>query len=155
MSFETNNSEIDLNAVLLIFVNGVIQEPGQHYQFEGGTSFTFTEAPGEDDKIDIFFYRGSRGTDSVSVNTVETVKQGDILTLKKRDNDPNTLDQDPRTIYNITTSDKVETNLYTGLGISTVPSVMVDLGILDQQLLLRYLLLVQSVLVLEQLHLLL
>jgi len=121
LSFETNNSEIDLNAVLLIFVNGVIQEPGQHYQFEGGTSFTFTEAPGEDDKVDIFFYRGSRGTDSVSVNTVETVKQGDILTLKKRDNDPNTLDQDPRTIYNITTSDKVETNLYTGLGISTVP----------------------------------
>ena len=49
------------------------------------------------------------------------MKQGDILTLKKRDNDPNTLNQDPRTIYNITTSDKVETNLYTGLGISTVP----------------------------------
>ena len=121
LSFETNNPEIDLNAVLLIFVNGVIQEPGQHYQFEGGTSFTFSEAPDEDDKIDIFFYRGSRGTDSVSVNTVETVKQGDILTLKKRDNDPNTLNQDPRTIYNITTSDKVETNLYTGLGISTVP----------------------------------
>ena len=120
LSFETNNTEIDLNAVLLIFVNGVIQEPGQHYQFEGGTSFTFSEAPDEDDKVDIFFYRGSRGTDSVSVNTVETVKQGDILTLKKRDNDPNTLNQDPRTIYNITTSDKVETNLYTGLGISTV-----------------------------------
>ena len=120
LSFETNNPEIDLNAVLLIFVNGVIQEPGQHYQFEGGTSFTFSEAPDEDDKVDIFFYRGSRGTDSVSVNTTETVKQGDILTLKKRDNDPNTLNQDPRTIYNITTSDKVETNLYTGLGISTV-----------------------------------
>ena len=73
LSFETNNTEIDLNAVLLIFVNGVIQEPGQHYQFEGGTSFTFSEAPDEDDKVDIFFYRGSRGTDSVSVNTVETV----------------------------------------------------------------------------------
>jgi len=121
LSFETNNSEIDLNAVLLIFVNGVIQEPAKHYQFEGGTSFTFNEAPDEDDKVDIFFYRGSRGVDSVSVDTIETIKQGDILTLKKRDNDPNTLDQDPRTIYNITTSDKVETNLYTGLGISTVP----------------------------------
>ena len=120
LSFETNNPEIDLNAVLLIFVNGVIQEPGQHYQFEGGTSFTFNEAPDEDDKVDIFFYRGSRGTDSIAVNTIETVKKGDILTLKKRNNDPNTLTQDPRTVYNITTSDKVETNLYTGLGISTV-----------------------------------
>ena len=119
LSFETNNSEIDLNAVLLIFVNGVIQEPGQHYQFEGGTSFTFSEAPDEDDKVDIFFYRGKRGTDSVSVNIIESVKQGDILTLNKNDTISGTLTQDPRTIYNITTSDKVETNLYTGLGIST------------------------------------
>ena len=121
LSFETNNTELNLNAVLLIFVNGIIQEPGKHYQFEGGTSFTFSEAPDEDDKVDIFFYRGTRGTDSISVNTVETVKQGDILTLNKNDNFSSTLGQDPRTIYNITTSDKVETNLYTGLGISTVP----------------------------------
>ena len=121
LSFETTSTEIDLNAVLLIFVNGVIQEPGQHYQFEGGTSFTFSEAPEEDDKIDIFFYRGKRGTDSVSVNIIESVKQGDILTLNKNDTISGTLTQDPRTIYNITTSDKVETNLYTGLGISTAP----------------------------------
>ena len=120
LSFETNNPDLDLNSVLLIFVNGVIQEPGKHYQFEGGTSFTFNEAPDEDDKVDIFFYRGTRGVDSIAVNTVETVKQGDILTLKKRDSDSSTIAQDPRTIYNITTSDKVETNLYTGLGISTV-----------------------------------
>ena len=121
LSFETSNPEIDLNSVLLIFVNGVIQEPGKHYQFDGGTSFTFSEAPDEDDKVDIFFYRGTRGTDSVFVNTIETVKKGDILTLNKNDRFSNTLSQDPRTIYNITTSDKVETNLYTGLGISTVP----------------------------------
>ena len=120
LSFETNNTEIDLNAVLLIFVNGVIQEPGKHYQFEGGTSFTFTEAPEEDDKVDVFFYRGTRDVDSTSVNTVETVKKGDILTLNQNDNFSNTISQDPRTIYNITTSDKVETNLYTGLGISTI-----------------------------------
>ena len=121
LSFETTSSEMDLNAVLLIFVNGVIQEPGQHYQFEGGTSFTFSEAPDEGDKVDIFFYRGKRGVDSTSVNTVETVKKGDILTLNKNDTIDNSLSQDPRTIYNITTSDKVETNLYTGLGISTAP----------------------------------
>ena len=119
LSFETTNPEIDLNAILLIFVNGVIQEPGQHYQFEGGTSFTFSEAPDEDDKVDIFFYRGSRGTDSISVNIVESVKKGDILTLNKNDTISGTITQDPRTIYNITTSDKVETNLYTGLGIGT------------------------------------
>ena len=121
LSFEKDeDSEIDLNAVLLIFVNGVIQEPSRHYQFEGGTSFTFTEAPDKDDKVDIFFYRGTRGTDSTSVNIVESVKQGDLLTLNRSNSNPG-ITQDPRTIYNITTSDKVETNLYTGLGISTVP----------------------------------
>ena len=121
LSFEKpEDSEIDLNSVLLIFVNGVIQEPAQHYQFEGGTSFTFTEAPDEDDKVDIFFYRGKRGVDSTSVNVIETIKQGDILTLNKNDLASGTITQDDRTVYNITTSDKVETNLYSGLGISTV-----------------------------------
>ena len=55
------------------------------------------------------------------MNIVESVKQGDILTLNKNDTISGSLSQDPRTIYNITTSDKVETNLYTGLGISTAP----------------------------------
>ena len=99
----------------------MIQEPGTHYQFEGGTSFTFSEPPDEDDKVDIFFYRGSRGTDSKSVNIIESVKQGDILTLNKNDTISGSISQKPRTIFNITTSDKVETNLYTGLGISTDP----------------------------------
>ena len=57
----------------------------------------------------------------VHVNIIESVKQGDILTLNKNDTISGTITQDPRTIYNITTSDKVETNLYTGLGISTAP----------------------------------
>ena len=50
LSFEKdlNNATsqlIDLNAVLLIFINGVLQEPGSAYTFEGGTTFEFDEAP--------------------------------------------------------------------------------------------------------------
>ena len=46
LSFEKDNTNtqsalIDLDAVLLIFVNGVLQKPGQSYSFEGGTTFTF------------------------------------------------------------------------------------------------------------------
>ena len=42
LSFEkdlTNSRSqlIDLNAILLIFVNGVLQKPSEAYQFEGGT----------------------------------------------------------------------------------------------------------------------
>ena len=115
LSFETDpESEIDLNSVLLIFVNGVIQEPGVHYQFEGGTSFIFTSAPTENDNISVFFYRGTRGTDSVQINVNETLKQGDEVRLEKFNN---VLEQSERTIFNIAASDKIETNIYSGLGI--------------------------------------
>ena len=124
LSFETDIPDFDLNSVLLIFVNGVIQEPAQHYIFEGGTSFVFTEAPAVDDKVDIFFYRGTRGVDSKSVNIVESVKKGDIVTLKKNDNITNSQSQKPRTVYNIATSDKIETNLYTEVGISNQPKLL-------------------------------
>ena len=119
LSFEVDknnpdSSVIDLEAVLLIYVNGVIQQPNVHYQFVGGTSIVFTTAPTSNDNIDIFFYRGTRGTDSVSVNVNTTVETGDLLQMQKTDN---SLAQDPRTIYNINNSDKVETNIYAGLGI--------------------------------------
>lgn len=115
LSFETDpETEIDLNSVLLIFVNGVIQEPGIHYQFEGGTSFIFTSAPTENDNISIFFYRGTRGVDSDDKTIFETLKQGDDVKLQKFNN---VLDQSQRTIFNIVASDKVETNIYGGLGI--------------------------------------
>ena len=117
LSFEVGDgdAEIDLNAVLLIFVNGVVQEPGSHYNFSGGTSFTFTDAPKAEDQISIFFYRGTRGTDSFSVEIIETIKEGDELQLIKYGG----VDaQQPRTIVGIVTSDLLETNLYSGIGVS-------------------------------------
>ena len=88
LSFEVDennpqSAEIDLSAVLLIFINGVIQEPGFAYTFEGGTSFSFTRAPREEDDISIFFYRGTRNEDSLSVNITETIKVGDVLKVRK------------------------------------------------------------------------
>jgi hypothetical protein len=116
LSFETDPaSEIDLNSILLIFVNGVIQEPGVHYQFEGGTSFIFTSAPTENDNISVFFYRGTRGTDSVQININESLKQGDEVVLNKFNNVES---QTNRTIFNIAASDKIETDIYGGLGIN-------------------------------------
>ena len=86
LSFELGSDpELDLNAVLLIFVNGVIQEPGSHYQFGGGTSFKFETAQ-KRDNVSVFFYRGTRGTDSVSVEILETIKEGDELQLMQFSN---------------------------------------------------------------------
>ena len=116
LSFETNpESQVDLNAVLLIFINGVIQEPGIHYQFEGGTSFTLSSAPTANDNISIFFYRGTRGVDSLEVNAVESLKQGDNVIINKFNSIES---QDERTIFNISASDKIETNIYGGVGIN-------------------------------------
>lgn len=118
LSFEKNpDSLIDLNSVLLIFVNGVIQKPGEAYQFVGGTSFTFTEAPKPEDKIAIFFYRGTRGVDSLLVNINETIKTGDFVQVYKNDLILNTITQNIRRIDNILSSDTIETNIYNAQGI--------------------------------------
>ena len=125
VSFELNldnqqSAQIDLQSLLLIFVNGVIQEPGTHFTFDGGTSFSFVSPPSSEDNIDIFFYRGTRGVDSRLVNITETLKLGDEVKVRKNNNIPGTITQEKRTIYNIRTSDVIDTNLYSGFGVDDV-----------------------------------
>jgi hypothetical protein len=98
-----------------------LQEPGVSYQFSGGTSFTFSVAPEPEDNIAIFFYRGTRGEDTLQVNTVETIKVGDTVQIfSNNSNIENTTTQEKRVIYDISGSDKVETNLYVNQGIDEV-----------------------------------
>ena len=124
LSFELDpnnplSSQIDLNAVLIIFVNGVLQQPGSSYTFEGGTSFVFDKAPSESDKIDVFFYLGQDGVDVIIVDVDETFKIGDELLVKKHPNFVLTEDQNRnRTIFDILSADTLETDLYIGPGIN-------------------------------------
>jgi hypothetical protein len=112
---------IDLDSILLIFINGVIQKPGTNYTFDGGASFIFTTAPKPEDDISIFFYRGTRGTDSVFTEINETIKIGDEIRLKRNNLILTTVDQESnRTVVGIPTSDSVETDIYTGLGIDEI-----------------------------------
>jgi hypothetical protein len=126
ISFEIDENDvdsqlIDLNSVLVIFINGVLQEPGISYQFSGGTSFTFSVPPKPEDKVSIFFYRGTRDQDSYVVNTVETIKVGDeVQIFSNNSNIENTITQNKRVIYDIIGSDKVETNLYTNQGVDEI-----------------------------------
>ena len=123
LSFEVDpadsvSSEIDLNAVLIIFINGVLQVPGTSYQFEGGTSFTFTQPPKENDKIDIFFYLGTSGVDIEIIDVNESIKFGDNLSVYKNPNYPDTISQEnSRVILDIIGSDLVETDVYVGRGV--------------------------------------
>jgi hypothetical protein len=125
LSFEIDpnnpqSSLIDLKSLLLIFINGVVQNPGEAYSFDGGTSFEFAQAPEASDVIDIFFYKGTEGVDAVQVSAgasvAPTIKVGDVVQVLKTSSGITTT-QDPRTIYDIGASDEVETNLYNGIGI--------------------------------------
>jgi hypothetical protein len=127
LSFEKNlNDEdsqlIDLNSVLLIFVNGVIQEPIKNYKFEGGTSVIFVDPPKKEDNVSIFFYRGSRDIDSVLINVLETIKEGDTVQVYKNNYIPETITQDQRKVSTIFSSDIIETGLYIDQGIDEVNS---------------------------------
>ena len=122
LSFEKpEDSRIELQNALLVIINGVIQEPGDSYTFDGGTSFAFSVPPKPTDVIDIFFYRGTRGLDDVFVdNILPTIEAGDTVQLFRDDLVSTTKTQDPRTVFDITSSDKFETNLYLGDGIDEV-----------------------------------
>jgi len=118
LSFEKiNNSSIDLSNLLLIFINGVLQDPGVSYQFDSGTSFIFTTAPKREDNISIFFYRGTKDVDSKEFDVVPTLKKGDNVQIFKNNNISETISQGERTIFDLSYSDKFETNTYSDLGI--------------------------------------
>ena len=111
-------SNIDVQDVLLIFVNDILQVPGEGYTFTGGSTINFTEAPKLGDIIRIVFYKGSGDTDVIFRNIIETVKKGDSLQIK---NDPSrnqssSLIQDERIVDNIKSTNTVSTNPYFGPG---------------------------------------
>ncbi len=122
LSFELDptaplSQNIDLDSVLLIFVNGVLQTPGYSYQFTGGTSFIFTEPPQSKDKIDIFFYIGEENVDSVSIEVTSTIKVGDDVFVRKHPNYSTLAQETSRTISDIPGADILQTEIYTGNGI--------------------------------------
>lgn len=109
---------IDTNNLLLIFINGILQKPGESYEFDGGSSFTFTEPPKPEDEISVFFYIGSDNEDSFLINIQETIKTGDQIKILSGEQFSSIIpEQEPRFIVDLKTSDTAETSLYTGKGI--------------------------------------
>ena len=123
VSFEKDQTDIDsalidLDAVLIVFLNGIIQEPRTSYIFDGGSSIQFIEAPKPEDNISIFFYNGTRGVDSEQLNILETIKIGDSVFVDRNSGISTSKPQSSkRIVVDIPTADKLETNLYYGEGI--------------------------------------
>ena len=111
-------SKINVEDVLLIFVNNILQVPGEGYTFTGGSTVVFTEAPKIGDTVNILFYKGSGDTDVIFRNVIETVKKGDTLQLKsdRSVGQSSYLSEDERVVELIKSTNTVETNPYEGPG---------------------------------------
>ena len=111
-------SYIDIKSTLLIFINDVLQIPGDGYSFEGGSLITFAEAPKPGDKSKIIFYKGTGSIDVVDRDILETVKIGDELTIgyDSYTGQSRFLQEDYRSVVDITSINTVDTNVYFGPG---------------------------------------
>jgi hypothetical protein len=114
-------SNINVQDTLLVFINDIIQEPGKGYVFlPGGSILRFMEPPKIGDTSKILFYRGSGSVDVVDVDTLETIKIGDELTIQYDSSlgQSPTLQEEYRTVTSINSIDLVNTNPYFGSGIT-------------------------------------
>ena len=120
LSFESkDDQDINFANLLLVFVNGILQKPNEAYTFNGGTSIDFTQAPTVNDEVKIFFYRGVDGQDTSPIHFVpKLIEEGDEVQIQKTNN-INDLTQKRRTVYDISSSGKIETNLYSDVGITS------------------------------------
>jgi hypothetical protein len=114
----SKGSNINVQDTLLVFLNDVLQVPGKGYTFPGGSIITFTEPPKVGDTSKILFYRGSGSVDVLDVDVLETIKDGDELTINY---DPSLgqspiLQEEVRTVTRINSTDLVSTNPYFGPG---------------------------------------
>ena len=118
-------SVINVQDLLLVFVNDILQVPGGGYKFEGGSILEFTEAPKAGDTVKILFYKGSGDdVDVIFRNIIETVKKGDDLQIYNKDDQESFWIENPRTVTQVTSTDTVDTNPYAGPGNTSIESML-------------------------------
>ena len=123
-------SNIDVQSTILVFLNDTLQVPGDGYTLTNGSILTFAEAPkGREtdgsfagDTCKILFYKGSGDVDVTFREILETVKEGDTLQIAgDADLCANSIEEDKRLVKEIVSTDIVNTNAYTGVGINGDP----------------------------------
>ena len=118
LSLETiPGSQINLSYNLLIFLNDVLQIPGESYTFTGGSQITFTEAPPLGSNLKVYFYKGNYN-DTEFVNIDPPIEPGDLLQIRKDLFESSPQQQQTRTVKRILTSKTLKTELYNKLGLS-------------------------------------
>jgi len=115
-------SPIELEYVLLVFINDILQIPFNNYTFTGSV-IKFKEAPRgrvinppfNGDTSKIIFYKGTEDIDVIFNRILDSPKIGDFLTIQS---DSKQLSQKFRIIETISSIDTADTNKYSDIGIS-------------------------------------
>ena len=110
-------SLIDLDQVLLIFIDDVLQKPGESYTFNGGTQIEFNEAPRSGSTLQVLFYRGT-DSDIANLTALAEIKKGDGVRILSHPSNPSFLSQDRRIVREVIARDTLQTNVYKGQGIT-------------------------------------
>lgn len=113
-------SDLDVTNNIFIYLNDVLQVPGEAYTFVG-SRILFTEAPKQNSLCSVFYYRGS-SIDVQEINPPSTLKIGDSIVINENTKDALDIGQFDRVIKNILTSDQFDTFTYDSIGISTDPT---------------------------------
>jgi hypothetical protein len=108
-------SNIDPAATLLVFINNILQVPGESYTFNGGSAITFVDAPSDGDTSRIIFYRGTKDIDIEDIDILEEIEPGDYVQVS---DDELALTEDDRLVTEIQSVDSILTNPYPGPGLS-------------------------------------
>lgn len=123
-------SNVDVQSTLLIFINDILQVPGEAYEFNGGSILNFSEAPRgpssdgafSGDTCKVLFYKGSGDIDVTFRNILATIKDGDDFSIRGDETlVPGSLDQGARLITEILSTDTIKTNPYYGRGVDPNP----------------------------------
>jgi hypothetical protein len=117
-------SPLQLDQNMLVFINDVLQLPGESYIFNGGSSIEFIEAPKAGDSVKVLFYKGS-DSDVVEIDVESTIKVGDSLKLVDQLRPiKNSYTENYRIVSEINSVDSVYTNSYFGPGITSDVSII-------------------------------
>jgi hypothetical protein len=110
-------SDLDITNNIFIFINDILQDPTYAYTFRG-SRVIFTEAPIAGSKCVILYYRGS-SIDVTEITPPKTIKEGDSVVIQESVNDPFDIEQFDRVVKTLTSSDQLETFVYSSVGINT------------------------------------
>jgi photosystem II stability/assembly factor-like uncharacterized protein len=110
-------SDIELNNNLFIYLNDILQVPGESYTLIG-SRIIFTEPPKPKSKCSILFFRGS-SRDVENIIPPKTIKDGDIVQIGENIYDNLDIEQFERVVKKIVSSDQLDTYNYDSIGINT------------------------------------